>query len=102
MFAFPDDACWNDDEDAVEFGIRLGDYEGRVFLPRRVLQSLIGVRPKAEDCLAHFHLNRTAFERIAEERVRARHLDDDANIRITGRDLRAFRRSPGSNSGQES
>jgi hypothetical protein len=93
MFVFPDDASWNDAEDAVEFGVRVGDYAGRVYLPRRVLQSLIGARPKAEDCIAHFHLNRTAFERIAEARLRARQLDDDANIRITGRDLRAFRRS---------
>jgi Protein of unknown function (DUF1488) len=93
MFAFPDDASWNAEEDAVEFAIRLGDYAGRVFLPRRVLQSLIGARPKAEDCIAHFHLNRTEFERIAEARVRARQLDDDANIRITGRDLRPFRRA---------
>jgi hypothetical protein len=92
MFVFPDDACWNDAEDAVEFGIRFGDYEGKVFLPRRVLQSLIGARVKGEDCLAHFHLNRTEFERIAEARVQARQLDGDANIRITGRDLRAFRR----------
>jgi Protein of unknown function (DUF1488) len=92
MFTFPDDACWNDEEDAVEFGIRLGEYEGRVFLPRRVLQSLIGVRVKAEDCLAHFHLYRTEFERMAEAKVQARQLDEDANIRITGRDARAFRR----------
>jgi uncharacterized protein DUF1488 len=92
MFVFPDDASWNEGEDAVEFGIRFGDYEGRVFLPRRVLQSLIGARPGEADCMAHFHLNRTAFERIAEARVRARQLDDDANIRITGRDLRALRR----------
>jgi hypothetical protein len=93
MFVFPDDASWNDDEDAVEFGVRLGDYAGKAFVPRRVFQSLIGAQAKAADCIAHFHLNRTAFERIAEARVRARHLDDDANIRITGRDLRAFRRS---------
>jgi hypothetical protein len=102
MFVFPDDASWNDAEDAVEFGIRLGDYEGKVFLPRRVLQSLIGARPKPEDCIAHFHLHRTEFERIAEARVQARQLDDDANIRITGRDLRAFRSTGRSNSGQES
>jgi hypothetical protein len=102
MFVFPDDASWNDAEDAVEFGIRLGDYEGKVFLPRRVLQSLIGARPKPEDCVAHFHLHRTEFERIAEARVQARQLDDDANIRITGRDLRAFRSTGRSNSGQES
>jgi hypothetical protein len=92
MFVFPDDACWNEAEDAVEFGIRLGEYEGKIFLPRRVLQSLVGARIKAEDCVAHFHLYRTEFERVAEARVQARQLDDDANIRITGRDLRAFRR----------
>jgi hypothetical protein len=93
MFVFPDDASWNEAEDAVEFAIRLGDYAGKVFLPRRVLQSLIGSRPKAADCIAHFHLNRTEFERIAEAKVHARQLDDDANIRITGRDLRAGRRA---------
>ena len=93
MFVFPDDAGWNDGEDAVEFGVRLGDYAGRVFVPRRVLQSLIGARPGEAECLAHFHLNRTEFERIAEAKLRARELDEDANIRITGRDLRAFRRS---------
>jgi hypothetical protein len=92
MFVFPDDVCWNEAEDAVEFGIQLGDYAGKVFLPRRLFQTLIGGRPKAEDCISHFHLNRPAFERIAEARVHARHLDDDANIRVTGRDLRACRR----------
>ena len=51
-----------------ELGYTHRDYEGKVFLPRRVLQSLIGARPKAEDCVAHFHLNRTAFELSDEER----------------------------------
>jgi hypothetical protein len=92
MFVFPEDACWNDAEDAVEFSIRLGGYEGKVFVSRGVFQDLVGGRPKPEHCLEHFHLNRTDFERIAENRVRARQLDDDANIRITGRDLRLLRR----------
>jgi hypothetical protein len=90
MFIFPEDVRWNDSEEAVEFGVRLGDYEGKVFVPRRVFQGLLGARPKSAQCVEHFHLNRTNFERIAEEKIRARQLDADANIRISGRDLRAF------------
>ncbi|HZS84625.1 MAG TPA: DUF1488 family protein [Stellaceae bacterium] len=88
MFAFPEEARWSEEEDAVEFTLRLGEYEGKVFVPRRVMQSLLGRRADAEECVRQFHLNRTAFERIAEARVRARQLDADAHIRITGRDLR--------------
>jgi hypothetical protein len=93
VFVFPDDARWNETEQAVEFTVRIGEYEGSVFVPRRVLQSLIGTRPTAEDSVRQFYLNRTVFERVAEAKVRARELDPDANIRITGRDLRAARRA---------
>jgi hypothetical protein len=92
MFIFPEDVRWNDSEEAVEFDVRFGDYEGKAFVPRRVFQSLFGTRPKAEKCVEHFHLNRTSFERITEEKIRARQLDEDANIRISSRDLRNFRR----------
>jgi hypothetical protein len=92
MFVFPEDVRWNDSEEAVEFDVRFGDYVGKVFVPRRVFQDLFGARPKAEQCVEHFHLNRTNFERIAEEKIRARQLEPDANIRISGRDLRSFKR----------
>ena len=88
MFTFPDDASWNDTEAAVEFGIELGDYRGRVFIPSRVIQGLVGHRPSPEECLQYYHLERTQFERAAEARVRARLLDEDTNIRLTGRDVR--------------
>jgi hypothetical protein len=88
VFAFPDDAAWNESEEAVEFGIELGEYRGRVFLPRRVIHGLLGARPSPEDCVQAFHRERARFERAAETRVRARMLDEDANIRLTGRDLR--------------
>ena len=91
MFTFPDDACWNEAENAVQFTVRVGEYEGSVFVPRRVLQSLFGGRLTPEQCVEQFHLNRTELERVAEARVRALQLDEDANIRITGRDLRAMR-----------
>jgi hypothetical protein len=92
MFIFPEEARWNDSEEAVEFDVRLGDYAGKVFVPRRVFHGLIDARPKAEQCVEYFHLNRTNFERIAEEKIRVRQLDADANIRISARDLRNFKR----------
>lgn len=92
MFIFPEEVRWNDSEEAVEFGVRLGGYEGKVFVPRRVFHGLIHARPNAEECVEYFHLNRTNFEQIAEEKIRARQLDTDANIRISARDLRNFKR----------
>ncbi len=91
MFAFPEDARWCDSEDAVEFDVRLGDYRAKGYVPRRVFQHLIGSRPSSAECVEYFHLNRTVFERVAEAKVRARQLDDDANIRISGRDLSRFK-----------
>ncbi len=88
QFAFPDDARWNEAEDAVEFTVEVGEYKGSVFLPRRVLQSLAGARLVPEQCVEQFHMNRTGIERAVEIRVRALALDNDANIRLTGRDLR--------------
>jgi hypothetical protein len=49
---------------------------------------LIGSRPTPEQCVQNYHLNRAGLERIAEARIRERQLDDDANIRISGGDLR--------------
>ena len=91
MFVFPDEAAWNEAEDAVEFPVRLGEYEGKVFVPRRVFHDMIGARPSPDRCVEWFHLNRTVFERIAEAKLRARELSDDANIRLSGRDVRRLR-----------
>jgi hypothetical protein len=91
VFAFPDEAAWNEAEDAVEFPVRLGEYEGRVFVARRVFHDMIGARPAPERCVELFHLNRAAFERAAEAKLRARELSADANIRIDGRDMRRLR-----------
>jgi hypothetical protein len=87
MFAFPDQAAWNEAEDAVEFPVRLGEYEGTVFVGRRVFHTLLGARPSPEQCVEYFHLNRTEFERLAEQKIIARELSHDANVRIVGRDL---------------
>jgi hypothetical protein len=45
FFAFPEDARWNDDRDAVEFTVLLGEHEGTVCVGRRVFQRLLAKSP---------------------------------------------------------
>ena len=92
FFSFPPDARWEADRRCVTFGIGIGDYEGVVRIPRRAFQSLINQTPTPERCLEAYHLHRTYLELIAERKVRRRQLTDDANIEITGRDLRERKR----------
>jgi len=87
FFTFPDDATWNDERRAVEFGVELGEYRGRVTVPRSVFQSLIP-NPTPEACLAAFHLDRAQFERAVEHKIICRQLTDDGNVALTLRDLR--------------
>src|SRR5438270_6181580 len=88
FFAFPEDARWNPDRIAVEFGIGVGEYEGVVRVARRVFQTLLPEAPTPERCLEAYHLHRTRLELIAARKVRRRQLTDDGNVEITGRDLR--------------
>ena len=88
FFTFPQDARWNAERQAVEFGIGIGEYEGVVRLPRRLFQRLLPQSPTPERCLEAYHLQRTRFERIAERKLRQRQLTEDSNVEITGRDLR--------------
>jgi hypothetical protein len=87
IFAFPDDAAWNDDRRAVEFGVELGEYRGRVFVPRSVFQGLIPA-PTPEACIEAFHLDRARFERAVEAKIARRELTDDGNIQLSLKDLR--------------
>ena len=41
FFTFPEDARWNAERKAVEFGIEIGEYRGVVRVPRRVFQRLL-------------------------------------------------------------
>jgi hypothetical protein len=45
FFAFAEDARWNAEQQAVEFGVELGEYRGVVRVPRRVFQRLLPERP---------------------------------------------------------
>ena len=88
LFTFPDDARWDEAEDAVLFTVQIGEYRGNVVVPRRVLQSLASRRLAPEECVEQFHMNRTGFERAAEAKVRALDLDEEANIRLRATDLK--------------
>ena len=88
FFTFPENARWNPDRMAVEFGVEIGEYQGVVRIPRRVFQRLLPETPKPERCLEGYHLQRTRFELIAERKLRRRQLTGDGNVEITGRDRR--------------
>ncbi len=87
FFIFPEDARWNDDVQAVEFGVGIGEYEGVVRVSRRVFQRFIDGAVTPERCVEAYYLQRTRLEQIAERKLRNRQLTDDGNVEITGRDL---------------
>src|SRR5215204_7731483 len=87
FFTFPEDARWNSERDAVEFGVSVGEYEGLVSVPRQVFRRFIDGSVTPERCIEAYHLQRTRFERIAERKLRNLQLTNDANVEITGRDL---------------
>ena len=62
FFIFPEDARWNAERQAVEFGIVIGEYEGVARVARRVFQSLLPERPTPERCVEAYYLQRTQFE----------------------------------------
>jgi Protein of unknown function (DUF1488) len=94
LFTFPEDARWNPERQAVEFGVEIGEYRGVVRLPRRIFQRLLPERPTPERCLEAYYLQRTRFESIAERKLRRRQLSEDGNVEISGRDLRPDRHLP--------
>jgi hypothetical protein len=88
FFTFPEDARWNEERQAVEFGVEIGEYCGVVRVPQRVFQRLLPERPTPDRCVEAYYLQRTRFEGIAERKLRRRQLTEDGNVEISGRDLR--------------
>jgi hypothetical protein len=93
FFTFPEDARWNAERQAVEFGVEIGEYQGVVRVQRRVFQRLLSERPTPERCVEAYYLQRTRFESIAERKLRRRQLTDDGNVEISGHDLREGNRA---------
>jgi len=74
FFSFSEDAHWNAEQQALEFGVEIGEYRGVVRVPRRVFQRLLPERPTPERCVEAYYLQRTRFESIAERKLRRRQL----------------------------
>ena len=70
FFTFLEDPRWNAEQQAVEFGVEIGEYRGVVRVPRRVFQRLLPERPTAERCVEAYYLQRTRFESITERKLR--------------------------------
>jgi hypothetical protein len=70
FFTFPEDARWNAERQALEFGVEIGEYHGVVRVPRRVFRRLLPERPTPERCVEAHYLRRTRFESIAGRKLR--------------------------------
>jgi hypothetical protein len=86
FFTFPEDARWNADRQAVEFGVEIGEYHGVVPVPRGACSS--GCRRRGltrKRCVEAYYLQRTRLESIAERKGFARRqLTEDGNLEIRG------------------
>jgi hypothetical protein len=51
FFRFPEDARWNDDLQAVEFGVGVGEYNGVVRVPRQVFRRFLDGAVTPQRCL---------------------------------------------------
>ena len=87
FFTCPEDARWNAERQAVEFGVEIGEYRGVVRVPRRVFQRLLPERPTPERCVEAYYLQRTRFESIAERKLHRRDLNENGKVEMSGRDM---------------
>jgi hypothetical protein len=65
FFTFPENAHWDPEHQAVEFGIGIGEYEGVVRISRRVFQQLLDEAPTPERCLEGYWNKRVVYLREA-------------------------------------
>src|SRR5215469_9272115 len=84
FFTFPEDARWNAERQAVEFGVEIGEYHSVVRVPRQVFQRLLPETPIPERWIEAYYLPRTRFESIAKRKIRRRQLTEYGNVEISG------------------
>src|SRR5258708_37004711 len=74
FFTFPENARWNPERSAAEFGVSVGEYAGIVRVPRRIFQPILTETPTPERCTEAYYLNRPRLQRIADRTLRRRPL----------------------------
>jgi hypothetical protein len=77
--AFREDARWNAERQAVEFGVERADYHRLVRVPWRVLRRLLPERPTQA---VRRSVQRPQFESVAEWQLRRRPLTEDGNVEM--------------------
>ena len=88
LFTFPENAHWNAERQAVEFGVEIGEYRV-VRVPRREFQRLLPERPTPSAVSRRTTSSGPGFESIAQRKLRRRQLlTEDGDVEISGRDLR--------------
>jgi hypothetical protein len=88
VFAFPDDARWDEARGAVAFSVEVGEaYRGTAYLPVAAMRMLLGRKPTPAEAVELFHAHQARIERVVQRRIMDRRLDDDANVTLDGRDL---------------
>ena len=77
LFTFPEDAHWNAEQQAVEFGVEIGEYLG-VTRERGAHSSLsCPWHPAPSHALRAYYLQRIRFESIVERNLHPRQLTED-------------------------
>jgi hypothetical protein len=71
FFSFPEDARWNPDRSAVEFGVAVGDYEGVVCVSQRVFQHRLAETPTRNGALKPITFTEPALNSLLSGRFAA-------------------------------
>jgi hypothetical protein len=88
VFAFPDDARWDEAHAAVAFSVEVGEaYRGTAYLPAAAMRTLLGRKPTPAEAVELFHAHQARIERAVQLRIMDRRLDADGNVTLDGRDL---------------
>lgn len=90
VFAFPDDARWDEARAAVAFSVEVGEaYRGTAYLPAAAMRGILGRRPTPAEAVELFHAHQARIERAVQLKIVDRRLDDEGNVTLDGRDLAA-------------
>jgi hypothetical protein len=86
----PEDARWNAERQAVEFGVEISEDRGVVRVPRRVFQRLLPERPTPERCIEPPTYKGPGSRASASGSCAGAQLTQAGNVEISGRDLREW------------
>jgi hypothetical protein len=88
FFTFPEDARWNAERQAVEFGVEIGEYHGVVRVSRRVFQRLLPERPTPQRCVEGLLSSAHPVREHCQAEAAAATVERGWKIGISGRHLR--------------